>query len=224
MKFKKILATGIAAVMILGTTVVGFADMGNGQWDSNSIYPKDVVNTQYFTPVKFLVDKKVVHGDENGLFNPSKNISRAEFAKMMAVMTNNTGQMSVLQKENYFADVPADHWARGYINCIKNSGLMQGTGNGKFTPTREVSYVEVIATMIRSRNVSAVTTGTWPNNYITYAKQYLSPIVGDRNITDWTAPATKGDVAMMMYRYYKKADPAPTTTGGGITSGGGVGI
>lgn len=203
MKLRKILATGIAAVVMLSSTVVAFADMGNGQWDSTSVYPKDVVNTQYFTPVKFLVDKKVVHGDENGLFNPDKTITRAEFAKMIATMTNNVGELSRLQNMEYYNDLANHQWAKGYINCCKNAGLMVGKGDGKFAPGANVSYVEVIATMIRSRNASAVNTGTWPNNYITYAQAYLSPVVSDRGITDWNAPAKRGDVAMMMYRYYK---------------------
>ncbi|WP_312353632.1 S-layer homology domain-containing protein, partial [Aminipila sp.] len=95
--------------------------------------------------------------------------------------------------------------AKGYINACAKANLIQGVGNEKFAPGKEVTYAEVITIIIRSKNPSAVTSGTWPDNYIQYAQMNMNSMIGDRNITNWSAPATKGDVATMLYRSMPKS-------------------
>lgn len=200
---KKIAAFVLSAVMVMSGGVVAFANTGS--WDSGSIYPKDVINTVHMTPVKFLMDKKIITGDEDGLFHPEKNITRAEFAVMMAKATNNLNDLENMKKKNIFTDLAGYDWAKGYINACSNAKLMTGTAADKFSPGKEVTYAEVITILIRSKNPSAVNYGTWPDNYIQYAQMNLSSMIGDRNITDWSAPANRGDVVMMLYRSMPKS-------------------
>jgi hypothetical protein len=44
--------------------------------------------------------------------------------------------------------------------------------------------------------------GTWPDNYIQYAQMY--GMLGDVVVTDWSAPATRGDTAKLIYRVMPK--------------------
>lgn len=179
--------------------------MGNTEsWDSTNIYPQDVMGTEYLTPVKFLMDKKILEGDEDGLFHPERAITRAEFAKIMAIATNNINQMAALENKDIFNDLSGYGWAKGYINCCANAGLVNGRGNDKFAPGEPVTYAEVITVIVRSRNTSAIQGGTWPNNYIQYVQMYMNSMIGDRGITDWNAPAERGDVVMMLYRAMPK--------------------
>lgn len=199
---KKIAVFALSMVMVIGGGTMAFAD--STSWNSGNIYPQDVMNTKLLTPVKFLMDKKIVTGDDNGLFHPEKNINRAEFATMMAKATNHVNELDVLAKKDIFKDLGGYGWAKGYINACEKADLIQGVGNEKFAPAKEVTYAEVITIIIRSKNPSAVTTGTWPENYIQYAQINMNSMIADRNITDWSAPATKGDVATMLYRSMPK--------------------
>ncbi|WP_312094889.1 S-layer homology domain-containing protein [Aminipila sp.] len=201
---KKLTILAISALMVMCSGVSALA-VDYGSWNSGNIYPQDVMNTEFLTPVKFLMDKKVITGDQDGLFHPEKNISRAEFATMMAKATNNINELDIVAKKNYYNDLSGYDWAKGYINACAKANLIQGVGNEKFAPGKEVTYAEVITIIIRSKNPSAVTAGTWPDNYIQYAQMNMNSMIGDRNITNWSAPATKGDVAIMLYRSMPKS-------------------
>lgn len=204
MRKKRFAALVIGMAMALSSAVTAFADIDTSSWSSNGIYPQDVMNTEYLTPVKFLMDKKILSGYEDGLFHAEKPITRAEFAKMMAIATNNTAELSVMETKDYFNDLAGSTWAKGYINCCVKAGLMNGRGNDTFAPTGDVTYAEAITVMIRSKDASAVNYGTWPNNYIQYAEMYMNSVIADRNIKDWNAPAERGDIAMMLYRILPK--------------------
>ncbi|MFV0516167.1 MAG: S-layer homology domain-containing protein [Aminipila sp.] len=199
---RKIAVFILSLTMVIGGTTAAFADTNS--WNSVTIYPQDVMNTEYLTPVKFLMDKKVVTGDDDGKFHPEKSITRAEFATMMAKATNNVNDLDNIKKKNTFTDLAGYDWAKGYINACAKANLINGVGNDKFAPGKEVTYAEVITVIIRSKNPTAVNYGTWPENYIQYAQMNMNSMIGDRNITDWSAPADKGDVAMMLYRSMPK--------------------
>ncbi|MBN7774082.1 S-layer homology domain-containing protein [Clostridium aminobutyricum] len=203
MKGRKVISIIAVLVMTLSSFSVAFA-ADYGDWDAGTVYPSDVMNTSLLAPVKFLMDKKVITGDSDGLFHPDKSITRAEFATMMAKATNNTADLASMEKLTYFKDLDGYTWAKGYINACAKAALINGKGDQKFEPGSNVTYAEVITIIIRSKNSSAVTTGTWPDNYIQYAQMNMNSMIGDRNITDWNAPASKGDVAMMLYRSMPK--------------------
>lgn len=200
MKKKSLATVTLVLLMVMTSVTSAFA----GPWDSTGVYPSDVINTPHLTPVKFLMDRKILTGDADGLFHPERTITRAEFATIMAKATKNTSQLPADEKQNYFNDLDGYGWAKGYINACNRVGMIQGVGEGKFSPNTELTYAQVITILIRSKNPSAVTTGTWPDNYIQYAEMYMNSVIWDRNIKDWNAPATRGDVVMMTYRTMPK--------------------
>ncbi len=90
----------------------------------------------------------VFQGDENGNFNPTANVTRAEAAKMIYVLKNNGVDDGAVafQGVSKFSDVPTGHWAEGYVNYCANLGIMAGwTENGQqvFNPSGNVTGVEL---------------------------------------------------------------------------------
>lgn len=200
MNKKKILALALGAVMLLSSSVVAVADT-----NPNQTYPKDVLGTDLLAPVKSLVDKKIITGDADGLFHAEKNISRAEFATMMAKASNNTSNLKEMEKVDIFNDLQGYTWAKSYINAANKAGLIKGIGDNKFAPANNVTYIEVMTIIIRTRPAAYTEiegNGTWPNNYINYIQTYN--LLGDVVVKDWNAPATKGDVAKLVYRNMPK--------------------
>lgn len=205
---KGIMPLLLAAMMVLGSFATALAEIDYSQWDSQSAYPQDVVNTTYFTAVKALTDKKVITGDTDGLFHPEKTITRAEFSIMMAKATNNAGDLLAMENQQVFMDLNGYGWAKAYINAIYNAGIIKGMGEKQFAPGNPVSYIQVVAMIARSRGLATEIEmyGAWPQNYINHAQLYN--MAGMVVINDWNAAATKGDVAMLMYRNMPNLKPA----------------
>lgn len=212
MKRKTVFNILLIMLMVLGTSFVSFGDIDYNQWNSSSKYPSDIAGTQLMTQARAFIDKGVITGDTDGLFHPERNITRAEFAAIMARATSNTGRMATAEKQNYFNDLKGYGWAKGYINACYEAGLMQGLGNKKFNAGGNVSYVEVVATILRSGGTTDATVnsyGKWPNNYIKYAEIYN--MKGAIPFSNWRAPATKGNVVQLLYRNMPKANMTAAT-------------
>jgi len=175
-------------------------------WDSTGIYPADVLRTDLLTPVKFLMDKGIITGDTDGLFHPEKNINRAEYATMIAKSTNTLAELRAMEKAEYFGDLAGYSWAKAYINAVSKAGLFKGRSNDVFAPGDNVTYAEVITVLIRfNKGAADAAEGMmpkWPDNYIAYAEKYN--LTGNVVVNDWNAPATRGDVAKLLYRALPK--------------------
>jgi len=205
MKKNKAFILLITIALVLSTVSVGFGDIDYSQWDSNSSYPADLAGTSLLSQARAFIDNGVITGDTDGLFHPERDINRAEYAAVIARATNNTGGIAIAEKKTYFSDLSGYGWAKGYINSCYDAGFINGIGQGKYNPAGSVTYVEVIAIILRSKGITDTTInkyGTWPNNYIKYAELYNMD--GALSIRDWTATATKGDVVQLMYRNMPK--------------------
>ncbi len=208
---KSILAAALTLALVVGGGTTAFAALDYTAWDSGGVYPKDVMGTKLLTPVKSLMDRKILTGDTDGLFHPDRGITRAEFATIMAKGTNNIGELAIRSNENTFYDMAGYEWAKGYINACAHANLIQGIGGGKFAPGRDVSYAEVMTIIIRAKGVTPVelTSQQWPDNYIRYAQMYN--LTGLVQIYDWMAPAKRGDVAWLVYLNLPKDASAGST-------------
>lgn len=229
MKIKKSIILLLVTVLVCATATVGFADIDYSQWDSVSAYPKDLANTQLLSYARAFIDRGVITGDPDGLFHPERNINRAEYAAIIARATNNSGAASSLENKTYFKDLKGYNWARGYINVCYEKEYIKGIGQSKYNPGGNVTYVEVIAVLLRAKGVTDKTInsyGEWPNNYIKYARIYN--MTGSVVIRDWNVPANKGDVVKLSYVNLPKttatkatltikSDPAVPVSSGGVT-------
>lgn len=111
----------------------------------------------------------VFQGDENGNFNPTNNVTRAEAAKMIYVLKNNgvDDKAVAFQGVATFSDVPVGHWAEGYVNYCANLGIMAGwTENGQkvFNPSGNVTGVELTKMLLCLVGYKADVQGYTNNN------------------------------------------------------------
>lgn len=203
---RKIISILLVLTFVLGSGAMAFAaegDIDYSQWDSQAAYPSDVVNTPLFPAVKFLIDKKIVDGYEDGLFHAENSITRAQYTKMIVLATHNQNSMTTYP-DSGFTDV-TNHWAKDYIDTGVSLKLINGMGDGTFAPEGNVTYAQVIAILVRSKGVTdseMSAYGQWPNNYARYAEMYN--MLGDLTVSDWNAPAQRGDVAKILYRNLPK--------------------
>jgi hypothetical protein len=205
-RLKKSLILIVTILLTLGSaTSAAVADVDYSQWNSQATYPKDVINTPYFSAVKFLIDKKILTGYTDGTFKPANTITRAEVAVALTKMMNRTGEVDANAKKNVFTDLSGYDWAKGHINTMSSVGVVKGITATSFQPSKNISYAELITMLIRTKSGAASELdayGTWPDNYIQYAQMYN--LIGDVVIADWNAPATRGDTAKLIYRMTPK--------------------
>jgi len=135
--------------------------------------------------VDVLTSLGIIQGyDENGTwyFKGENTITRAEFA---AVVTRLLGMedSAKTQRETGFTDVPASHWASGYIKtAVDTNGIIVGMGDGTFAPESPVTYEQAVKMLVCALGyeTKALEEGTYPTGYIFVAKTtgLLDDVVG----------------------------------------------
>lgn len=105
-------------------------------------YFKDEKDITHLEAVASLARLGIVSGRDDGAFHPIDGVTRAEAAKMIAVLMNggieaNTGA----KKEPTFTDVQG-HWAEGYIEYCADMDIVSGDGKGHFDPDGQVTVIQ----------------------------------------------------------------------------------
>lgn len=101
----------------------------------------------YYETVEQAADSQLFTGDGQGLFLPEKSISRAEFA---AVLARALGAELSQPQEAPFPDVSAGAWFAPAAAWVKESGVMQGDGQGNFRPGDGITRQEMCLVLSRA--------------------------------------------------------------------------
>lgn len=187
---KKILSLVLSLTMIIGTFSLAFA------------VPADVVGTDFEDAVVRLLDLGVLTGYPDGSFKANNNIKRSEYAAVVARAKGLEQEAINSQGSTNFGDVPANHWASGYINIAEDKGLINGLGMvggiNKFDPEANITYEQAVTIVVRALGYEseAQQNGGWPNGYLTVANQI--GLLDDVNGTIGM-PASRGLVAILTY-------------------------
>lgn len=149
-----------------------------------------------------LMNEGILSGYPNGLFHPEKNVTRAEFSKMlMLTLEKIQKQLPESESKTSFNDVPAGHWAYEYITNAAKCGIVSGTGENTFSPDDNITY-EQAAKMVVSAFENLIN-ADYPREYISYAidNGYLCDVVAISG-----EYITRADAASLLYNAYQKAN------------------
>ena len=102
--------------------------------DEADIKAKDAVN--------MLTALGVIEGDPDGSFRPDATVTRAEMAKMIFVVRNNSIDDSAYANNSSKMTDINSHWAKGYIKFCESQGIIAGYGDNTFKPDATVTGVE----------------------------------------------------------------------------------
>ena len=195
---KKILALVLAMIMSLSL----MATAGATEFKDD-----DQVSETYLQAKNILSDLGVFNGDQNGNFNPTAPITRAEVAAIIYRIT--TGDTGVEQHKTYapynqFPDVDVEDWFAGYVTYCANAGYIKGRNTGKFDPKDSVTGYEVLAMILRAvgydKNNEFVG-GNWQKNTASIATQrgVLKNVLKDPAVR-LSEPATRQVVAELLFQ------------------------
>ncbi len=158
---KKVLAFVTMITMLLSVAV-----------SAGTLYPDVDDNASYVEAVETLNALGIMIGDDKGNFNPEASITRAETAAIVTRMKA-LGEAASAAGGTNFSDVPADHWAAGYINLAEQSKIINGYGDGTFGPSDAVTYEQVIKMIVAALGYTpeADTKGGYPSGYMIIASR-----------------------------------------------------
>jgi len=136
---KKFLSVLLAIVMLLQTLVIpNFAADVSGFVD----FPTNSWSTAAMTAA---VDNGLLKGTSDTTIEPSKNLTRAEFA---AIITRAFGATKVADI-SHFADVDASDWYYNSVAMAVQMGVMNGTSDTTFSPAAYMKREDVILSLAR---------------------------------------------------------------------------
>ena len=160
----------------------------------------DTKDTPYEGVVERIAGLGIVNGVSDSIFAPYKSITRGEMAKIIVYVKGMQNYADTAKLTPTFTDTKS-HWAKNYIQVAVGLGLLKGYEDETFRPDQEVTYAETIAIVLRSLgyvNVDETSGAAWYSNYV--KRMYdINLHQGMPNISSYTAPAKRGDVAILWW-------------------------
>ena len=184
---KKVISS-VAALTMVASSVAAFA----------VDFPDVESTASYAQAVQELSALDVISGYDDGTFGPDKLVTRAEITKMIVDALAERSSAEASTESTKFADVSADHWAKGYINQGVADGFIAGMSDTEFDPDANVTYVQAQKMLVSAIGYESFAQGQggWPTGYKTYAAS-LDITKGISGIKDSTE-LTRAQVAQMI--------------------------
>lgn len=113
-----------------------FSDISDVPWAAEYIYT--------------LLGKGIISPSDDNTFRPNDNITRAEFAKMTAVMLGLEEDKSA---DAVFNDVQADNWYFGYVSALYKKGIVNGMTDTVFGAEKNISRQDICTILARAMDV-----------------------------------------------------------------------
>lgn len=160
--------------------------------------------------VERLAERAVVNGYPGGSFAPERQVTRAEFAKMLVAAM---GWQPLPGDAMPFSDVKG-HWAgaQGYLQAAYKQGVINGFPDGTFRPDAPLSRsqaIKIVAAAARLRQEAAagyadVAAGDWYSGWVGGALQrhLIGPAAAaplwDGPVFREGEPVIRGEAAMLL--------------------------
>jgi len=117
-------------------------------------YPDVAEDKWYSIAIANLGGWKIITGYPDGTFRPEEDISRAEF---VTIAVRFTGISS--SGRRFIHDVPANHWAFGYIAAAMDKGIVAAYSDGSFGPENKVTRAEAVTMVNRILDCDGIKDG-----------------------------------------------------------------
>ncbi len=156
----------------------------------------------------------IMVGDENGNMELEQPVTRAEFTAIVIRLMGLEDVTSLSAAEGKFADVPASHWAAGYINMLSGLRVIEGTSATTFEPEANITVEAACKILVNTLGYSTAANakGGFPTGYMMQA----SEIGLLKNLGQTQIPLTRGEIARLVYNALD-IDMVVVTGGGSST-------
>lgn len=121
---KKVVSLLLASTFFIAPSMATFSDVDESHWA--------------YSAISKMENADILSGYEDGSFRPSNNITLAEFAviftKIFEIPQDNVS--------DYFTDIPVGHWAKGYVEAVREYINPMYDSVGEALGITEYSYLK----------------------------------------------------------------------------------
>jgi len=165
------------------------------------------------TAIKFLFDKGIINGYEDGTFKPDQIVNRVEALKILLL----AAQIEIANNlpAPTFSDTPADAWYAPFLTTAVNKGIVNGYEDNTYKPAQTVNLVEALKILVNSndikinnitRNISVAPfidayVDQWYNQYLWYARTANLVDVDTEGKIYPGKGLTRAKIAELIYRF-----------------------
>ncbi|UHA71906.1 Ig-like domain-containing protein [Paenibacillus sp. 481] len=171
-QYRETIAKLLASMLLFGAafsgmtgTVVASTQAGSSAKASTSVVDSvyvtesnnsfvDIENSYAKKEILDLHGKGILSGGGNGKFEPSRSMTRAEAAKVLAL---SLGLKEDKAAAAAFKDVAANSWYSGYVGALVKASLAQGTSAATFSPNKQVTREELAVMYVRALGLEKAT-------------------------------------------------------------------
>ena len=204
---KRALSLAVSTVMLIGMMAVG----------TSAASYADVTSEHNTEAIEVMQAVSVMVGDENGNFNPDKNVTRAEMAVVMANLLD-------LQVEDFvgasipFTDVP--EWARAYVAACYADGITGGISATEYGSNYSVTATQAALMILKALGYFQYSSDFGTDWQVTTVRQASQIKLFDGIDSARNAAMTRNEVAQIALNALKARLVEPTgSTGGQVTTG-----
>lgn len=154
---------------------------------------------------EFLKEKGVFEGTDGDQPALEENMTRAQFAK---VLTKTKGLTEDAAAANVYTDLDGAGWAAGFIGAVTKAKIMDGTWDGIFSPSGEVTIEQLATTLVRALGI-AQSDDEVKGVVSEWAKAHVAAALKGGYIAeaaDYTVPATRAQLVEAIYVAYNKVN------------------
>jgi len=101
------------------------------------------------TVERIIRSAKIMTGDQYGNMNLAKNVTRAEFAKLLVMASPYKDSVVGALSSSTFRDVKSTHWASGYIKTAVDQGWVTGYLDGTYRPDNVILLEEAASAILK---------------------------------------------------------------------------
>lgn len=164
---RKVLSLVLVLALVLSSFSMAFAA------DTSAASLSDINGTANEDAITVCYDLGIVTGNPDGTFQPSKSVTRAEFAAMITRALNIPDSALAGYSQTKFKDTAGYSWATKFLGFCESKGIMLGDGAGNVMPGRTITVNEAVTMALRAIGYTAnssLLVGSWPANYVTIAQ------------------------------------------------------
>lgn len=165
--------------------------------------------------IEVLASKGVIKGISAELYDPSSNITRADFLKLLITALDLRAEIT-----DNFTDVVESDYFYETVGIAKALGIVKGVGGGKFEPRTPVTRQDMMVMVERALNVAKIQLDAVSERSISsfddadkvadYAKTAVEKLIrsdiirGSNNMINPGGYTTRAEAAVVLYRIYNR--------------------
>jgi S-layer homology domain len=152
---------------------------------------------EYLDSIIYVKEEGIVNGYEDGTYQPSKEINRAEFTKIIIEATYDDSEIEDCTASKDFSDVKTVDWYEKYVCVAANNGIIDGYDDGTFKGNDKINFVEAAKIIVTGFDLDYVEGDDWYAGYVNALQDNNSiPLA----ISALSQQITRGEMAEMIWR------------------------